>query len=207
MIKKKRSNSRVLKLVLLLALPAIGACSLLERSSLLNQSKFSIKSTTKVPEHFLEQVETKSRLEIPQGMLELWQINREQVEVREGPGVDFELKVSLLDYGENVIITARKGVWRKFLSLDTKIRGWIHYRRLSPLEKKIDSIVIPVKNLEKVFAIRDVNKVYSYGDNKQQSVHIPKGRGFPFMKQKGDKNLVWIYETNSVAWVLDSEVQ
>ena len=204
-IQKIKSSRSLACVVLLFILPTLGACSYFNQED----SKLSfgaVRFSTILPDSFLAQTKTAGTVEMPISLIEAYQSNRNHVDLREGPGVNYRLKGSLI-LGEVLILSARKGVWRKIVSLDRNVRGWVHHKRLSRVLNDKNIVSIYPARVQQVFAIRDVHHIYSYSKRRQLSVKIPKGRSFPLLRKKGKWNLIWLPETNSLAWALNSTIQ
>lgn len=130
-------------------------------------------------------------------------ISRNRAELRKGPGTNYEIQDEILKNGETCLLLEEMGVWRKILPLTdegTKKTGWVHKKTIS-VDNSVDKISINLNKLPAVVAIKRVNKIFSYSKMEQIKVDIPKGTAFVALQKHKWRTLVWLPQTNSLAWV------
>ena len=147
------------------------------------------------------------QLEIESQHLNLKQINRSDVAVRVGPSPRFAPIEKEFAYGEAVVVLIKQGFWRKVSGVEREINGWVHFRRLSPLERPLKKVEMSLRNIPMVFATRNVSKVFRMTDKSIFTTYIPKGRGFPLVNSNDGRYLIWIAETRDLAWVDSKYIQ
>jgi hypothetical protein len=138
---------------------------------------------------------------VPREFVYLQVISRPVAELREGPGHHFAIKDRLIDRGTEVIVLDEVGVWKKILVATDNEVGWVHQQTMSDLDLISGNIILNPKLLPVVIAIRPITSVYQIEDLKPKRVKIDKGTLFISLKEKLGRRLLWISETNSVAWV------
>lgn len=175
------------------------------------KEKVSAPVTELSPQTFiLEPASNKAfdrELVVPRGAVELLKVGKNTVEVREGPGTQFAIQDQFLGVDDILIVTGRLGVWVKFLGLHNGRSGWIHRATANEFvpqtsELKVDMDLLPVVN-----AVRRVNRIYSYQDQKKHKVDIPKGVSLVALKRETRRILVWLPQNNTLAWVDGSDFQ
>jgi hypothetical protein len=150
----------------------------------------------------------KELVTIPKSLLSYSYIQRPRAEFRSGPGSEFDLLDSTLEGHDKVIIFDTIGVWSKVISPRLGISGWVHRKALaSDLEADSAEIEVAVKLLPTVIAIEAIDHVYSYGDLGNAAVSITRGTQFIALRKVKGRTLVWLTETNSVAWISDQSVK
>jgi hypothetical protein len=139
---------------------------------------------------------------------------RPRTEVREGPGVEFNLSASVLPASERVLVYELVGSWRRIVSPGRGVKGWVHRGTLRfeyhDAKKKPDlagtKVTISPLLLPLVFAARPVTQVYRYPGLEPLRTAIPAGAQFYMLKESNGRKLIWLTETNSVVWVKSGEM-
>jgi hypothetical protein len=132
--------------------------------------------------------------------LKLYSVKRSKAELRKGPGVGFDLKDVILKKGALGILIEEKGVWRKIIPLENKDSGWVHKKTIE-VSKQNSEIEISLRKLPAVVAVKRVERMYDFSTIKQLKVNIPKGTAFVALQKHKWRTLVWLHQTNSLAWV------
>lgn len=186
---------------------SLAACST-PRSEPDTPQTLDIQSASILPEYF-----TKSGLKddhtffrIPEQALGLALIKRPKAELRQGPGLHFELEENLLPQGTRVFIIERSAFWRRVFAPDLKIWGWVHRKTLRMAEQKDALLTVNPRGLPKVFAARPIETAYNFGNLSELKVSIPKGAGFLKVRERGDKVLVILPDTRSLLWLAKKDV-
>lgn len=153
------------------------------------------------PEGFEKKiVELNQNAVLDSGILKIIRVQREHAELRKGPGARFGIQDDVLKRGHKGILIEAKGVWRKIISIDGELSGWLHKKSIVRHYEK-EKIKISFDRLPVVVAIRDVNRMYDYKDISLLNVKIPKGTPFIAFQKHKWRTLVWLPQTNSLAWV------
>jgi hypothetical protein len=138
---------------------------------------------------------------------------RPRTEVREGPGVEFNVSDTVLPAGDRVLVYELVGPWRRIVSPTRGVRGWAHRGTLRfdrpgaegrgdlKLKVKVRPALLPM-----VFAHHTVTQVYRYPGLEPLKTAIPAGSSFYLLKQVEGRKLIWLTETNSVVWVKSEEM-
>lgn len=193
------------------ATPAKFAPEVAERQDSIKPLVTSIEAKTIIPRSFDRQpisLDPSHLVKIPKQLLSAAMIVRPRAELRMGPGSTFDLLDSILEENDKVMIFDTIGVWSKIVSLRLGIGGWVHKKVLALDESAPDSnIEVATKLLPTVIAIEAVTHMYSYGDLAKIPVRIGKGSQFIALRKIGGRTLVWLADTNSVAWISEEQVK
>lgn len=182
-----------------------------EDTSFKEPLKISVVSI--IPEKFSPASSIKKRFEqiiFPVEFFDESEIVRPRAELRSGPGVQFPLKEDVLTKGTKVILFERLGVWQKVLAYEGKgdrISGWVHYQTIKDSYKSQLEMTISVRDLPSLVVARKISKVYTNPSFDLKKVEIPRGKVFNWLCRRNKKYLIWIAETNSVAWLLEEDVR
>ena len=136
-------------------------------------------------------------------------------EWRKGPGLGFEIHDDLLTPSTEVILTRVAGPWLKVCPLASSplegseaVRvGWIHVRSLAgrpyrnPRALRVPTVALPV-----VFAKEPIHKLGEFSRNRWHKVNIPKGSAFLGFAASSENTLVWLPQTQSVAWLPSGKI-
>lgn len=125
---------------------------------------------------------------------------RNNVEMRHGPGVRFDLKDKIYPKDTIGIVTESIGNWVKFIPVGGGITGWIHAKTVRSYNQT-EKITMSFRKLPIVTAVHRVTKVFDYKSLEKFATIIPKGTAFVALKKHKWRLLVWIPQTNSLAWV------
>lgn len=133
---------------------------------------------------------------------------RPRTEVRVGPGVEFELTDAVLSEGERVLVYGLVGSWRRIVSTVGGVRGWAHRGSLrfdrhnaKTLRESGQKLSVKPTLLPLVFAHKTVVQILQYPGLEPLNTFIPQGKSFYLLKEESGRKLIWLTETNSVAWV------
>lgn len=143
---------------------------------------------------------------IPERVLGVALINRSKAELREGPGLQFQLEDQLLPHGTRVVIIERSSFWRRVFAPEFKAWGWVHFQTLKMIDDKDGLMTFDARRLPKVFAVRGIETAYNFGNLSKLKVSIPKGAGFIKVRERGGKVLVILPETRSLLWLAKEDV-
>lgn len=193
------------------------ACSGLSVTALLGSLYFGgcasseslvAEPVTGIPEDFsgVHSVEGVGVVVLPGEALDVYRVSRRQAELRNGPGTKFEIQDKILVRDVRVVLLDQHEVWRKVVSLDERDKGWVHYRALEKIEG-IDQVQLDLEKMPLVSAVRQVEKVFSYGDIEKIPVNIPKGTAFVALKNHEWRVLVWLPRSKALAWVSRKDFQ
>lgn len=144
---------------------------------------------------------------VPRSMLTVAYVTSAKTVAREGPGGQFPVSDIVFEHGQRLLVFDQIGVWAKVLEVASGQTGWLHKKTITkpapnnhPIE--VHSALLPV-----VFAIQPIGRLVAYDAVRDVPAVIPKGASFTvFSKQKG-KTLIWLKESNSVAWLPLNEAQ
>jgi hypothetical protein len=200
----KRTSTKIYACTVAIAAVMSAGCTTTPTSSNSWDSKVYIESNTDVPSKYIKAEKrfnnTKS-LVMPQESLRLSRIKRPRAEVRRGPGVQFQLVDSILSNQESVILFERVGVWQKIFEPLQKLEGWVHHKVLETPWVNKSTISVEVDRLPTVFAMDEINSIYSFPLKKQIQFRIPKGAIFRSIASSKFGTLVWLHQNNSVLWI------
>ncbi len=156
-------------------------------------SEFTYNSYPKLPE----------KIFVPSSLLDYRYVGRSHVEVREGPKATYKIKEYILPYGTQTVVIAAFRNWRKILLPANGETGWVHYRVLHPIVEP-ELLAINPEKLPIVIVKRPIDCVYNVENNAAIKTQIALGRAFIVLKEEKDRYLVWLKETDSVAWIKQS---
>lgn len=143
----------------------------------------------------------KTLLEIPNELLNEAVVTRQHAELRLGPGEQYSLDDTIIGAGTKIVTFERFGAWQKVFIPMLKKEGWLHHKTLKPEKSSKQEVTIASTNLPIISILKNVHQVSSYPDKRKVKFKIPKGAVFLAIKYEKEKVLVWIPETNSVAWL------
>ncbi|MEZ4743591.1 MAG: hypothetical protein R3B45_14295 [Bdellovibrionota bacterium] len=144
---------------------------------------------------------SKDALRVPANVLELARVVRKKAEVRDGPNSSFLLQDQILDKDELVVVIDAIGVWKKVFAYQREITGWVHADMIENVALRTDMITIKINSLPVVVAVQPLNYMHTYPDRQKKHIYIRKGSQFIALKRGMRSVLVWLTETNSVAWL------
>ena len=145
-------------------------------------------------------------LEIPIQMFDVFNIEKQKVVMRIGPGTKFPLRDEIVLKNTLVLLLDTHGIWRKVVVVNTNKVGWVHHHTIKKI-RPVGSIVLNSSALPKVFAIRRISKGWKYQSKKPINVEIPKGYSFRYLRKNNEKVLVHLKGTNSIIWLDRKAVQ
>jgi hypothetical protein len=161
---------------------------------------------TELPRDFNSQNELLSgKALLPAHTLELLEVVRKRAELRKGPAITYDLKDKTALKGDVGIPLNTKGVWKKVYLIESGTSGWIHGKTVSSLEGNPKMISVDLKKLPVVAAYKPTKTIYDYPTIKKLDVDIPKGTTFIVFKKYKWRLLVWLPQTNTMAWVAQKD--
>ena len=156
-------------------------------------------------EHFESLKHNEYRLpkyvELAPGMAYITKLNRKTFTLREGPGTQFYIKDQIVAKNENLIAIGIYGVWRKVISVDTHVVGWIHSGAIERLELNETPIKVPASAIPTKVVISRVNELKSFKSKEKVSAEIGKGTIFYTLHSNRRRSLVWDPSANVTFWV------
>lgn len=164
----------------------------------------AVRKRTVLPASYLKELPEDlqfTKLLIPKNTLYVAQTKRPNVEVREGPGVSFKLKDSLLYEGQELLSFDKVANWRLVVDFENGASGWVHQKTITKVGLNSENILIDVKHLPAFFAVADLKNVFTYPARKSIGAKIPKDSVFIGLTVEGKDILVWLKQTNSLMWL------
>ena len=156
--------------------------------------------TGEIPELSEQTLPVPDFLTLPPELLRLKKINRPSTPLREGPGSGFPIQARLLSWGAIVAETDQYSVWRKVITIPELRTGWVHFRTLGDDTSYKNPVRLPGSLLPLRHTRRQLTEVAGFSDNQPVSATIPADRGLLQIRSEPTRTLLWIAETNSVAW-------
>lgn len=167
-----------------------------------------VDSETKLPDLFRQAStgEVEKKIRLPSGMLSISNISRRVAELREGPGVQFEIIPQILLKDTPVFETNRIENWVKVVAPTKDISGWLHKDTLQSMRTFDRSFDVRVELLPKVFLAKEIDRIEKFRTSEKIFKRLPKGTFFYKLKEEKSRVLVIIIETNSLAWLNRSDL-
>ena len=139
---------------------------------------------------------------IQANLLNLCRVVRAHSELRYGPGVLYKIHNLLVPYNSNAIVLEQKGKWVKVAIPKLMQSGWIHTKALKRFKyDNADYISIETSLLPVLRTKHQVKKIYVSDKQVELKVDIPKNIPFVLLNSQTERNLLWIPQSNSIAWV------
>jgi hypothetical protein len=161
----------------------------------------SVQPRTVIPVALAAENQNESTLlQIPNSLLSFSHVTQPAAEMREGPGSQFPLQGVLLETGDRVLVLDHYRKWVKVFQGDTGRSGWMHQQSLTPLSTQTGSFTVDTRALE-ALVVTPGRSLMSYPDQAIVPLPIPVGRVFFVLKKEKKRSLVWLPESQSVAWV------
>ncbi len=173
-------------------------------------SKIYIKSKSDIPESYdkaSKRFNEASQLILPQRTLLVSRVARPKAELRRGPGIQFKLVDAILSNKETVYLFERVGVWQKVYEPLRKVQGWVHHKVLDESVGNSKVVSLDVAQLPTVFAMTNIESVYSFPQKERFSLHIPKGAIFKSLATTEFGTLVWLHQNDTVMWIQGKAVR
>lgn len=192
--------------ILLPLLSVANSCALFSHSP---EEPLHVQSITTIPETFTRQDDLKGvkALIIPDSALAIVKTTRNQVELREGPGLAFQLKDEVLPRDKTLIVIEKAKKWTKVFDPISHASGWVHQQTIQRMPSKGHKEVVALKALPKAFAVSSIKKIYDYKAGIPIEVNIPKGTPFIRLREDSERSLVIIPQTASLAWINKKDIQ
>lgn len=192
--------------ILLPLLSVVNSCALFSHSQ---EEPLHVQTSTAVPETFARQDDLTGvqALIIPDVALALVKTTRNQVELREGPGLVFQLKDEILPRDKTLIVIEKAKKWTKVFDPSSHTTGWVHQQTIQRIPSKGRKETIALSVLPKAFAVSPIKKIYDYKDGIPIEVNIPKGSPFIRVREDSERSLVIIPQTASLAWINKKDIQ
>ena len=140
-------------------------------------------------------------------LLDIYKIVRPTVEMRDGPGLNYPLDANLLQEGDLVVKIADHGIWRKVLVLTSGEKAWVHYRTIKAYRPSKKYISMKLNHIPRVFVSGPISHAIDFSTGQKRPWSPAKGRPFPVLQKRGKLTLVYLPETNSLAWLTSRDVQ
>jgi len=161
-----------------------------------------VKNHTILPESFGSQgAELFTHLLVPNELLRLSVVSRPRAEVREGPALHFPVQDNILTVGDKVIEFQRVDVWSRIIAVKSGQRGWVHYQTLQRDHRVPQKVEVETQLLPNVFTKVEGARLYDYPSQRALEASIPRGRALRMLMQGRSRAIVWLAETNTVAWI------
>ena len=166
-------------------------------------SVVSVQSRTIVPAEITAQNTIESSLlQIPNSLLSFSQVTQSAAEVREGPGSQFPIQALFLEPGDRVLILDQYQKWVKIFHGDAGRSGWVHQQALTSTPISTGSFTVDTRSLETLFVQKKHgSQLASYPEQTVLPLAVPVGRMFFVLKKEKKRALVWLPESQSVAWL------
>lgn len=193
-------------LILLPLISVVSSCALFSHSP---EDPLHVALSTTVPEKFEKHFELSdvSTVVIPDAALALARTVRNQVELREGPGMAFQLKDEILPRDKALIILEQAKKWIKVLDPTRHTVGWVHQQTIKRIPSAGRTETVVLNALPKAFAVAPIKRIYDYKDGSPIDVNIPKGASFVRLREDKENSLVIIQQTASLAWINKRAIQ
>lgn len=157
---------------------------------------------TEIPEDFHDNNKLLSGTAVlPAQTLELLEVVRNRAELRKGPAITYDLENEIANKGDVGILLSSKGVWKKVYWIDSEKSAWVHGKATAQMRNSPKQISVDLKKLPVVAAYKPTSRIYDYSSIKRIKVDIPKGTTFIVLKKHKWRLLVWLPQTNTLAWV------
>ncbi len=194
---------------LFILLPLFGVACSCATSRHAADEPLKIQSTTTIPESFGNSnalIDARTLL-VPDRALALVKTVRNQVEVREGPGLAFQLKDEILPRNKTLIVVERSKKWVKVVEPVRNTTGWVHQQAIARIPPKGQHHAVATNVLPKAFAVAPIKRLYDYQDGIPIDVNIPKGSRFIRVREDNERSLVIIPQTTSLGWLNKKDIQ
>ncbi len=145
--------------------------------------------------------------EFDPGLVMMSRIDRPRAEVRLGPGPDYPLSDAVLTQDLQVITWQKVGVWQKIVTLNGEIQGWVHSAALGKMSVNQQRLKLKVATFPIVSLVRDVTAVFDYASAEEVQVVWPRGTMYVMLMENSRRKLLWVKNTNSVAWINREDAQ
>lgn len=192
-------------LILLLLISMLLACQAEHRPL----EPIAITATTVLPKQYsasLKRIEP-ARRRVASTMLTIAKVQRPHADLRVGPGADYHLHDYSLPLGTEVLVLQSAGVWRKVLLTRHGLQGWVHAKAITQVDKIPGFRDLDMNSLPTVAALREIDMVRTFPYAKQAATKIPRGAMFRALSENTTGVLVWLAESNSVAWLDRKDVE
>ncbi len=164
-----------------------------------------VHSTTIIPEPGKYKTHP-TYLEMDSHLVDIHKVVRPIAEIRVGPGVHFPIQDQTIGKGEIIVVMEKLKHWVKVYTPFRSLTGWVHQKTIqsTPYQKNLK---IPFQKLPSVFVIKNLTKLIDYHSKKPTIIKAAKGAFFKSLKKEKSLTLIYIPQSNSIAWIKSGDIQ
>lgn len=140
-------------------------------------------------------------LYIPSKLLRLVEVKTYFAPFREGPGFNYPIKDKLLLKKSIHVELDSYGQWTKVLNLTTGKKGWIYKDFVHLVDSPKKNYKIRLDKLPLFMTVKDSSIIRSFDKKSLIRKAVPKGSYFISLNSSKKEKLVWLEDSNSLAWL------
>lgn len=145
------------------------------------------------------------KIRVGRGALEVAVINRPFSEVRVGPGAEFDLTDYVLAEKTQVVVLDQSGYWRKVVNSKMQTPGWVHVQSMTRSTLNDAPVVLSLRFLTSLLTVKPISTAGQFPTLASVNAQYPRGAQFFLLRRQGRKQLVYLPNIRTVAWIDQGE--